>query len=131
MARSLVIKPQMLLMDEPTSSMDAQSEMAFLRQLRDAAGNCTLVVVTHRPAVLELVTRIVVVVRPRRAGWAARPGAGSAVWRQAHGRSSCRRRGWCGCRSAQAPGQSAGAATGLGLNEAAPSLTWPNKTRKR
>ena len=61
LARSLVIKPQMLLMDEPTSSMDAQSEMAFLRQLRDAAGNCTLVVVTHRPAVLELVTRIVVV----------------------------------------------------------------------
>lgn len=61
LARSLVTKPQILLMDEPTSSMDAQSEMAFLRQLRDAAGACTLVVVTHRPAVLELVARIVVV----------------------------------------------------------------------
>ncbi len=61
LARSLVTKPQILLMDEPTSSMDAQSEVAFLRQLRDAAGDCTLVVVTHRPAVLELVSRIVVV----------------------------------------------------------------------
>lgn len=61
LARSLVTKPQILFMDEPTSSMDAQSEVAFLRQLRDAAGECTLVVVTHRPAVLELVTRIVVV----------------------------------------------------------------------
>jgi len=61
LARALVNKPQILLMDEPTSSMDAQSEIAFLRQLRDAAGTCTLVVVTHRPAVLELVTRIVVV----------------------------------------------------------------------
>ncbi|MEO6280708.1 type I secretion system permease/ATPase [Roseateles sp.] len=61
LARSLVTKPQILLMDEPTSSMDAQSEMAFLRQLRDAAGNCTLVVVTHRPAVLELVSRVIVV----------------------------------------------------------------------
>lgn len=61
LARSLVSKPQILLMDEPTSSMDAQSEMAFLRQLRDAAGNCTLLVVTHRPAVLELVTRVIVV----------------------------------------------------------------------
>lgn len=60
LARSLVTKPQILLMDEPTSSMDAQSEVAFLRQLRDAATDCTLVVVTHRPAVLELVTRIVV-----------------------------------------------------------------------
>lgn len=61
LARALVTKPQILLMDEPTSSMDAQSEMAFLRQLRDAAGTATLVVVTHRPAVLELVQRIVVV----------------------------------------------------------------------
>ncbi|MBT9492571.1 MAG: type I secretion system permease/ATPase [Paucibacter sp.] len=60
LARSLVTKPQILLMDEPTSSMDAQSEVAFLRQLRDAAGSCTLVVVTHRPAVLELVSRIMV-----------------------------------------------------------------------
>ena len=60
LARALVTKPQILLMDEPTSSMDAQSEVAFLRQLRDAAGDVTLVVVTHRPAVLELVSRIVV-----------------------------------------------------------------------
>ncbi|MDH0867889.1 type I secretion system permease/ATPase [Mitsuaria sp. GD03876] len=61
LARSLVTRPQILLMDEPTSSMDAQSEIAFLRQLRDAAGACTLIMVTHRPAVLELVSRIVVV----------------------------------------------------------------------
>lgn len=61
LARALIAKPQILLMDEPTSSMDAQSEIAFLRQLRDAAGTATLVVVTHRPAVLDLVRRIVVV----------------------------------------------------------------------
>jgi len=61
LARCLVTKPQILLMDEPTSSMDAQSEIAFLRQLKDAAGSCTLVMVTHRPAVLELVARLMVV----------------------------------------------------------------------
>lgn len=60
LSRALVTRPRLLLMDEPTSSMDAQSEMAFLRQLRDAAVDCTFVVVTHRPAVLELVSRIVV-----------------------------------------------------------------------
>jgi ATP-binding cassette subfamily C protein LapB len=49
------------LMDEPTSSMDAQSEALFLRQLHEAARGCTLLVVTHRPAVLELVDRVVVV----------------------------------------------------------------------
>ncbi len=61
LARCLVMRPQVLLMDEPTSSMDAQSEVAFLRQLKSACGDCTLVMVTHRPAVLELVTRVVVV----------------------------------------------------------------------
>ena len=61
LARCLVTRPQILLMDEPTSSMDAQSEVAFLRQLRAACGDCTLVMVTHRPAVLELVQRVVVV----------------------------------------------------------------------
>jgi ATP-binding cassette, subfamily C, bacterial LapB len=61
LARCLVTRPRILLMDEPTSSMDAQSEVAFLRQLRSACGDCTLVVVTHRPAVLELVQRVVVV----------------------------------------------------------------------
>ena len=61
LARCLVTQPQILLMDEPTSSMDAQSEVAFLRQLKEACGSCTLLMVTHRPAVLELVTRVLVV----------------------------------------------------------------------
>jgi ATP-binding cassette subfamily C protein LapB len=61
LARCLVTQPQILFMDEPTSSMDAQSEVAFLRQLKEACGACTLLLVTHRPAVLELVNRVVVV----------------------------------------------------------------------
>ena len=61
LARCLITKPQILLMDEPTSSMDAQSEVMFLRQLKEAAGMRTLIMVTHRPAVLELVDRVMVV----------------------------------------------------------------------
>ena len=61
LARCLITRPQILLMDEPTSSMDAQSEVMFLRQLREAAGTRTLIMVTHRPAVLDLVDRVTVV----------------------------------------------------------------------
>jgi ATP-binding cassette subfamily C protein LapB len=37
LTRSLITEPKILLMDEPTSSMDAQSELAFLRQLHESA----------------------------------------------------------------------------------------------
>lgn len=60
LARCLVTQPQVLLMDEPTSSMDAQTEQQFIAQLKGLLAQRTLVVVTHRPALLELVDRIVV-----------------------------------------------------------------------
>jgi ATP-binding cassette subfamily C protein LapB len=41
--------------------MDAQSEILFLRQLNEALGTRTVIMVTHRPAVLELAQRVVVV----------------------------------------------------------------------
>ncbi len=61
LARCMVTQPQMILMDEPTSSMDAQSEAAFIQQLKQTVQGQTLVMVTHRPAVLDVVDRIIVV----------------------------------------------------------------------
>jgi ATP-binding cassette subfamily C protein LapB len=61
LARCLVIQPQVLLLDEPTSSMDAQAEATFIQHLRTSVGERTLVLVTHRPALLDLVNRVVVV----------------------------------------------------------------------
>ena len=61
LARCLVIRPQVLLLDEPTSSMDAQAENSFIQHLKTAVGDRTLVVVTHRPALLDVVNRVVVV----------------------------------------------------------------------
>lgn len=61
LARCLVTKPQILLMDEPTSSMDAQAEASFIQHLKTAVGDRTLIVVTHRPALLDVVNRVVVV----------------------------------------------------------------------
>jgi len=49
-----------LLMDEPTSAMDTQTEAAFIRDLAIATVGTTLVVVTHRPSLLALVDRIIV-----------------------------------------------------------------------
>nr|WP_080426061.1 type I secretion system permease/ATPase [Burkholderia ubonensis] len=61
LARTLLARPQLLLLDEPTSAMDSQTETVFLEHLARATEGQTLVVVTHRPSVLALVQRIVVV----------------------------------------------------------------------
>lgn len=60
LARCLIASPSLILMDEPTSAMDTQTEAAFIRDLGVATRNTTLVVVTHRPSLLQLVDRIVV-----------------------------------------------------------------------
>lgn len=61
LARCLVTHPQILLLDEPTSSMDAQAESNFIQHLKTAVADRTLILVTHRPALLDVVDRVVVV----------------------------------------------------------------------
>ena len=61
LARSLLARPHLLLLDEPTSAMDAQTETTFLQHLQRATEGQSLVLVTHRPALLVLVDRVIVV----------------------------------------------------------------------
>ncbi|WP_417454372.1 type I secretion system permease/ATPase [Kiloniella sp.] len=60
-ARSLLLDPPILLMDEPTSGMDNSSEAAFKQRLTSAVVGKTLVLVTHRSSLLTLVDRLVIV----------------------------------------------------------------------
>lgn len=61
LARTLLSRPEVLLLDEPTSAMDAQTEQQFLNHLHKATQGQTLVMVTHRPSLLSLVDRIIVI----------------------------------------------------------------------
>ncbi|HUG56862.1 MAG TPA: type I secretion system permease/ATPase [Candidimonas sp.] len=60
-ARALINDPPILLLDEPSSNMDNQSEAALKRRLKEASVNKTMVLITHRTALLELVDRLIVV----------------------------------------------------------------------
>jgi len=58
-ARALVGKPRMLLLDEPSSMMDPGTEQRLIENLRSIQGQ-TILLVTHRMAMLPLVDRLVV-----------------------------------------------------------------------
>lgn len=61
LARALLRDPSILLFDEPTGAMDHSSEEDFKRAMKGYASNRTLVVITHRTSLLELVERIIVI----------------------------------------------------------------------
>jgi ATP-binding cassette subfamily C protein LapB len=59
-ARALVGRPKILILDEPTSAMDTGTENRLVARLRNELAECTFIVITHRPSLLALVDRIVV-----------------------------------------------------------------------
>lgn len=60
LARLLIRQPNILLLDEPTAAIDDVAEKQLIDHLKGWLSNRTLVVATHRRAVLELVDRIIV-----------------------------------------------------------------------
>ena len=60
-ARAVLLDPPVLLLDEPTGAMDFSSEMKFKERLRSYAQRKTMIVVTHRNTLLDLVDRIIVI----------------------------------------------------------------------
>ncbi|MCP5305091.1 MAG: type I secretion system permease/ATPase [Chromatiaceae bacterium] len=61
LARALIQDAPVLLLDEPTGSMDNSSEELIKRELGGVVGGKTLVLITHRAALLELVDRVIVI----------------------------------------------------------------------
>ncbi|WP_424830051.1 type I secretion system permease/ATPase [Ruegeria sp.] len=61
LARALIGQPPVLLLDEPTSAMDVKNEAEVIARLKEATQDTTMVIVTHRTSLLELVDRVIVI----------------------------------------------------------------------
>jgi ATP-binding cassette, subfamily B, bacterial len=61
LARALAGAPELLILDEPTSSLDVQSELLIQESLEEVRANLTLVIVAHRLTTLNLCDRVMVV----------------------------------------------------------------------
>lgn len=57
-ARALLRDAPVVLLDEPTSALDLEAEHVVINSLRPLVENRTVVMATHRPALLELANRV-------------------------------------------------------------------------
>ncbi|HSW14203.1 MAG TPA: type I secretion system permease/ATPase [Solimonas sp.] len=60
MARAVLRKSPVLVFDEPTSAMDNATERNLINRLKDFVNGRTLIICTHKPAMLDLVDRLIV-----------------------------------------------------------------------
>lgn len=60
LARAMLMNPSLYLCDEPTNAMDIQAENAFVQHVKGEVHDKTLLLITHRLSLLELVDRIIV-----------------------------------------------------------------------
>ncbi len=61
MARALLHDPPILVLDEPSSSMDNRTETRMKTNLKNLLAGKTLVLITHRGSLLDLVERIIII----------------------------------------------------------------------
>jgi ATP-binding cassette, subfamily C, bacterial LapB len=60
-ARAIAGRPSIVVMDEPSSAMDAQTETALIQRLGEELTGRTVIMITHRPPLLALATRVMVI----------------------------------------------------------------------
>ena len=60
LARAIVHQPSHFILDEPTSAMDMNAENIFISQMASIIQDSTMLIVTHRMPLLNLVDRIIV-----------------------------------------------------------------------
>jgi ATP-binding cassette subfamily C protein LapB len=63
LARAMLLAPNIMICDEPTNAMDMQAEEAFTRQIESQIKGKTFVMITHRPHLLKLVDRLILLDR--------------------------------------------------------------------
>jgi len=60
-ARALIGRPNILIMDEPTAPLDSNAEMAMVQNLDIATKGITTIFITHRGAMLQLAEKVLAV----------------------------------------------------------------------
>ena len=65
LARALVRRPRLLVLDDATSAVDPEVEARILSSMRTSAGNSTLVLIAYRKATIALADEVLFLVDGR------------------------------------------------------------------
>ena len=57
-ARALYNEPEILILDEPTSSLDEEIEREFLNVLSKIKNKLTIIIISHRPNALKICNNV-------------------------------------------------------------------------
>ena len=57
-ARSLYFEPKILILDEPTSSLDVKNESLILEDVYNLSGNITIIIISHRMSAFKNCNKI-------------------------------------------------------------------------
>jgi ATP-binding cassette subfamily C protein LapB len=61
LSRAMLLDPPVLVLDEPTSNMDNRTEVLLRDNLSSTIENKTVILITHRASLLEMVDRLIVI----------------------------------------------------------------------
>lgn len=65
LARAMYGRPPIMVLDEPTSSIDTDTENSLIGKMRSELEGRTLILITHRPSLLAMVDRVMLMSRGR------------------------------------------------------------------
>lgn len=60
-ARAMLAKPRLMVLDEATANLDKENEARILKVLQDLRGRCTVLALTHHPALAKGADQVMVI----------------------------------------------------------------------
>jgi len=58
-ARALLRRPPILIFDEPGQMLDERGDNAFIQAVKELRGDCTIIIITHRPSHMRIADRLI------------------------------------------------------------------------
>ncbi|MEO1938761.1 MAG: ATP-binding cassette domain-containing protein, partial [Sulfurimonas sp.] len=60
-ARAFIHTAPIILLDEPTNSMDSTSEAGFIKALKEYKEGRTTIIISHKPSILQITDRLILI----------------------------------------------------------------------